>query len=158
MFIRGIVVCLCIAVINTAASGAYRTWLQIAVYTFGFIYLIILPWLNRAASRRTNKKCHHSHHHYASEVVSSWHQLYDSMISHAPLSQSPLVLVLQTLYDMLAFLPFYRSLFATTHVTESELTKAAAWTRLSEMQCLGGNKKTYIMTLMKVIPNDVFII
>lgn len=119
-----------------------RTWLQIAVYTFGFIYLIVLPWLNRA-SRRTNKKCHHTHHHYASEVVSSWHQLYDTMTSHVPLSQSPLVLVLQTFYDMLAFLPFYRSLFTTTHVTENELTKAAAWTRLSEMQCLGGKSQHY---------------
>lgn len=156
MFILGMVICLCFAVIN-AASGAYRTWLQIAVYTFGFVYLIVLPWLNRAASRRTSKKSHHSHHHYASEVVSSWHQLYDTMISHAPLSQSSLVLVLQTFYDMLAFLPFYRSLFATANVTESELTKAAAWTRLSEMQCLGG-KMTYIMALMTVIPNDVFII
>ena len=142
------IICLSIVVINTA--GACRTWLQIAVYTFGFIYLIVLPWLNRV-SRRTTKKCHQAHHHYASEVVSSWHQLYDIMIDHAVLSQSPLVLVLQTFYDMLSFLPFYRSLFATPHVTESELTKAAAWTRLSEMQCLGGKNLHFIALLIAVL-------
>ncbi|KAI9323793.1 helix-loop-helix DNA-binding domain-containing protein [Dichotomocladium elegans] len=125
-------------------SSSSWIWFQVFMYAIGFFYFFLLPWLNRPP-RRTSKKQHHLHHHYAAEVVTSWNELYESVVQLVSMSRSSIGLVYETLYD-LSFLP---SLFASARVSKTELNDAAAWTRLCEMQCLGADPSLSRLQLLR---------
>ncbi|KAI9260731.1 hypothetical protein BDA99DRAFT_513040 [Phascolomyces articulosus] len=131
-------------------------WFKMMLYAVGIFYFVVIPLINRYLQPRpvahVNKQkkindeeedCS-NHHHYAAEVSSSWHQLYEALVTlvPSPAFGQPTQLLSGILSDLMVFAPFSKTwikLFKGSHVGSIELSNAGAWVRLSELQCLGGD-------------------
>ena len=129
------------------------------LYAAGIIYFVVIPLINRVLQPRPiaakNKKLDDcsEHHHYATEVSTSWHQLYEALTTlvPSPAFGQPSQLLYGTISDLIVFAPFSRTwikLFHGSNVDPVELSNAGAWVRLSELQCLGGKLTSNIITLI----------
>ncbi|KAI7907937.1 uncharacterized protein BX663DRAFT_547585 [Cokeromyces recurvatus] len=140
------------------SSSDFWYYARYAFYTFGIIYICLIPiflrWLRPRPINRS-KRCL-THHHYASEVPTAWSQLYTNLIAIVNKStivkpmttHTTLLEILSMLYDIIIYslsLLTPRFLLTIFHKNAKpvgcpeELAYIGAWIRLNEVECLGAN-------------------
>ncbi|KAK4517341.1 uncharacterized protein ATC70_000676 [Mucor velutinosus] len=146
--------------LHSAASVSADYWkiIRYMFYTFGIIYICLIPlllrWLRPRPINRP-KKCL-DHHHYANEVPTAWSRLYTNLISIVNKSSivkrntnnATPIDILTSIYDIIRYslsLLVPRFLLAIFHKhakpvgCPEELAYIGAWIRLNEVECLGAN-------------------